>query len=278
MKRIVKPQGSAIMSSHNQFEQREWVVLENQGQRIFAVLHTPLHANGKFPAVLFCHGFAGNKIGAGRMYVALAETLAKEGIAALRMDFRCCGDSEGQFSEMNLPGLISDAEVALRHLAGHSAVDSSKIGILGSSLGGPIAVYASRSTAIPSTMALWAPVASGQRWREDWERHHSHENIEGRIRSGGQSASAEFCEQFLAMTADKEMAQMHGIPLLHVHGNCDVTVFPQHAEDYRRAREEARAASHFIILPNSDHNFSIEEERELMLAETVQWFKKTLLA
>ena len=46
----------------HRFEDRQSVVIENDGQKIFGMLHRPLPIR-KTPAVLMCHGFAGNKAG-----------------------------------------------------------------------------------------------------------------------------------------------------------------------------------------------------------------------
>jgi hypothetical protein len=264
--------------SSQPFEQRQFVILENAGQQLFGVAHFPLVSptNQRAPAVLICHGFGGNKIGQGRMYVLLAEKLAKAGIAALRVDFRGCGDSEGQFGDLTMEGLISDATIALQYLSGHQRIDASRIGIVGSSLGGPVAIYAAQKTQIPTTMALWAAVASGKRWRTDWETHCGNESLENRLRSGGQPVSEHFREQFLALEADAILAGMPQLSVLNIHGNKDVTVFPTHAQDYRTARTQAQGITQFIELQNSDHHFTLEDERNLLIDETAKWFQKTL--
>jgi uncharacterized protein len=261
------------------FERREPLILENGGQQLFGVAHFPLISSREqqIPAVLICHGFGGNKIGQGRMYVILAEKLAKAGIAALRVDFRGCGDSEGQFGELTMEGLVSDAVLALQYLSDHQHIDASRIGIVGSSLGGPVAIYAAQKTQIPTTMALWAAVASGKRWRSDWETHCGNESLENRLRSGGQPVSEHFREQFLALEADVLLANMPLVSVLNIHGNKDVTVFPTHVQDYRTARLQAQSLTEFIELPNSDHHFTLEDERNILIDETAKWFQKRLL-
>ena len=77
-------------------EERQSVVLENEGQKIFGILHRPIHVDS-CPAVLICHGLAGHKTGQYRIYVILAEKLSEAGIASFRIDFRGSGDSEGKF-------------------------------------------------------------------------------------------------------------------------------------------------------------------------------------
>lgn len=115
-------------------EERESIVLTNEGEKIFGVLHLPKGID-KPPCVLVLHGLGGHKTGRFRVYVDLAESLVKAGIAVLRFDFRGSGDSEGSFAEMTLNGEISDALVVLKFLHKDSRIDNQRIGIFGRSMG-----------------------------------------------------------------------------------------------------------------------------------------------
>ena len=97
-------------------ETREAVVLTNHQDKLFGILNRPLNAANPCPAVLICHGFGGDKLGKNKLYLKLAQELSKAGIATLRIDFRGCGDSEGDFNEITLEGLISDALTAIDFL------------------------------------------------------------------------------------------------------------------------------------------------------------------
>ncbi len=98
-------------------EKRECITLKNHDEKIFAIFHQPITlGNEKAPAILICHGFAGQKTGRYRLYVTLAEELAKSGVAVLRLDFRGCGDSEGDFVNTTLAGEVSDALKGLEFL------------------------------------------------------------------------------------------------------------------------------------------------------------------
>ena len=93
-------------------EEKEPVVFEIEGQKLFAVMHLPLHHHHLLPGVLMCHGLAGNKTGRYRLYVHLARELARLGIASLRVDFRGCGDSDGEFSDATVSGFLKDAHIS----------------------------------------------------------------------------------------------------------------------------------------------------------------------
>src|SRR5271155_5466123 len=74
-----------------------------------AVLH---RAPGK-RLVILCHGFTGNKIESGRLFVQTARALQQAGISALRFDFMGSGDSSGEFNQMTPDTQIQDALDAL---------------------------------------------------------------------------------------------------------------------------------------------------------------------
>ena len=78
----------SIMTSYNEI--RESVTFGNGGKKLFGVLHRPklTISASSYPAVVVMHGFASHKIGTNRIYVKLAQSLANQGIAALRFDFR----------------------------------------------------------------------------------------------------------------------------------------------------------------------------------------------
>lgn len=258
------------------FETREHLTVLHQGQKIFGVLHLPI-LDGPAPCVVITHGFAGNKIGHRRLYVMLAESLAKQGIATFRFDHRGCGDSEGGFSQVTIETLVSDAIQAISSLSDHERVDHARVGLLGVSLGGPVSIRAAREHGELTSLALWAPVANGPQWQSDFVERYPHETVDDHIRCGGESASMELQLQFLQLQMGEEVPHLSDLPLLHVHGEKDEVVFTNQAEIYQQARETADAISEFVRLPNSNHNFSIHaEERKQLVLVTTQWFKKTL--
>lgn len=263
----------------NKVEERESIVLTNKGQKIFAILHRPL-SDSKYPAILMCHGLGGHKTGKYRLYVNLAERLAKASIATLRIDFRGSGDSEGEFAEMTLEEEVSDALKALEFLSQDPHVDPDRIGICGRSFGGAVAVVTARRFESIKSIALWAPVFNAEQWQERWKmvqsQSVSQETKEELIRINGMVPGIEFFKQLFKMRIDHELADLSHIPLLHIQGEKDYIVYLEHAEHYQRCRLAAQAESRFLRLPMSDHDFSYAKEQNIALEETWQWFEKTL--
>lgn len=260
-------------------ERREPVILQNQGQKIFGVLHRP-PTDDKCPGVLICHGLAGNKIGRFRLYVLLAQKLAQAGIAALRIDFRGSGDSEGDFSDCTVESQISDAIIGEDFLRNHPQIDPSRIGIFGRSFGGAVAVMTAKRTHHVKSLALWAPFFCGEPWLEHWKMARSPETPpalrDELMRVNGQLGSYTFFEQFFSLHIEKELQSLGELPLLHVHGEKDVRVTTSHADKYLRCRKSAKGDTRFLRLPNSDHDFSHPLEQLIAIQETTQWFQETL--
>jgi alpha/beta superfamily hydrolase len=260
-------------------EIREAITLENQGEKIFGILHRPLHAR-RAPAVIICPGFAGTKCGKFRIFVTLAKELAKQGIAVLRFDYRGAGDSEGEFHEITLEGKINDTLKCLDFLAADSLIDSSRVGILGRSLGGAIAVLVARRFQAIKSLVLWAPVFRSDPWRELWESLQSKQKLDKAKQEvlrhlPGNIPNLEFLSQFFKLDLHQELDSLKQIPLLHIHGAKDEIVKIEQAKDFEKARlglENTR----FLQLPHSDHDFSDLREQQLAIQETCQWYQTTL--
>ncbi len=261
------------------FEDRESLTLENQGQKIFAIFHRPI-VQKKTPAVLICHGLAGHKTGRYRLYVALSERLAQAGIASLRFDFRGSGDSEGQFAEITLEDQISDAQVALNYLMQAPSIDKKRIGLFGRSVGGVVAIIAAGRSSGVKSLGVWAPLFDGRQWKSNWELVKNNSvtaaQAEELMRVNGQTSNKAFLHQLFSVQMNKELDPIKNVPFLHLHGEKDLVVDITHAGDYKVGRKDAFAKSQFILLPNSDHDFSYVPEQKLAIEDTVNWFKETL--
>ncbi|MCC2259355.1 alpha/beta hydrolase, partial [Intestinimonas aquisgranensis] len=116
----------------------ETVSIEANGRTIPAVVTLPV-GEGPFPAVVLNHGHGGNK-DEGTGFGGIAEALAEAGIASIRMDFPGCGDSTEPFTENTLSNMIADSNAAKDYLVANYPVDADKLGILGYSMGGRVAL------------------------------------------------------------------------------------------------------------------------------------------
>ncbi len=248
-------------------------------QRLFGMLHLPL-IERPVPAVLICHGLAGDKCGRYRSYVTIAKMLAQQGIACFRFDYRGSGDSEGDFSQVTVDSQIEDSIAAAMLLKNHPHIDSQRLGILGRSFGGLIATQCAVKTKIFHSICLWSAVFNGESWRSLWFQATqgllSPEKYTEAMSINGQIANVKLWEQLFQVDTLSAVKNLTNIPLLHIHGEKDTRVDISHADAYQSSRKESQALTQFIRLPESDHDFSNPWEREEAFDASVEWFRQTL--
>jgi hypothetical protein len=114
----------------------------SDGLDLRGFLHVPGSA-GKHPALVLCHGFGGSCRGAG--HPELAKALEGAGYVVLRFDFRGCGQSEGRRGNVIVDEEIADLRHALDFLRQQPSVDKDRIGVIGASLGGSVAIEVAAS-------------------------------------------------------------------------------------------------------------------------------------
>ena len=213
------------------------------------------------------------------MFILLKTT--QLGIGALRIDFRGSGDSEGEFSDMTIESEVSDALVAFNYLKSDPEVDNSRLGLFGRSFGGLVAVKTAFREGNIKSLALWAPMYSGDQWREKWQVVQttplSQEEKYNMMRVNGLIPGRNFFEELFRTRLDVELKALQKLPMLHIHGEQDVIVNLSHADHFNLHRKEAEGLTKFLRLPRSDHDFSHPEEQAIALEETMNWYKNTLL-
>ena len=119
----------------------ERVEFRSAGLKIAGILHKPdgAKAGEKFPAVMLLHGFGSNKNSTN--CAMPCRMLTEWGYAALRFDYRGCGESEGQKSRVICLEQVEDTSSALTYLASRPDIDGTRIAACGSSFGAAVAIY-----------------------------------------------------------------------------------------------------------------------------------------
>src|SRR5262249_28811015 len=117
------------------------VTFSSAGLKLSGVVHVPrgLKSSERRGAFLVLHGFGSNKTSSNTMQPT--NVLSDLGYVVLRFDMRGCGESEGEFGRVICLEQVEDTRSALTFLAQHPAVDPGRIGAIGSSFGGAVAVY-----------------------------------------------------------------------------------------------------------------------------------------
>lgn len=99
-----------------------------------------------------------------RPFVDMARELCRNGVAALRFDYRGCGDSPGEFEDFSLSDWSQDigaATGAVRH-----AMPGTPVGLLGVRVGASLALKAAVGTPGYAFAVLWEPIVSGRTYVE----------------------------------------------------------------------------------------------------------------
>ncbi|MCZ6677402.1 MAG: alpha/beta fold hydrolase [Candidatus Poribacteria bacterium] len=255
------------------------IVFYNHGQQLVGMVHTPDNVASPAPAVAFFHGFTGTKVEPHRIFVKTARRLASLGFYALRFDFRGCGDSEGEFSEMTIGGEISDALKSLDVLSEMEGVDAERIGVLGLSMGGCVAASVSGLDARVKSAVLWAPLSdnppdavhallTGYAHRPNLDEDFADYN--------GNLIGKAFFEELPQIQPSQRIQQFSG-PLLIIHGDADETVPVTHGQRYYELMKDRAALTEIEIISQADHTFNAKAWEDSVITRSVDWFQRTLL-
>lgn len=253
------------------------ITFTSEGEQVVGMLHLP-DGKGPFPAVVFLHGFTGNKGEAHRIFVQAARGLAAAGIVSLRFDFRGSGDSAGEFSQMTIAGELADARAALRYLGRRREVDTSRIGVLGMSMGGLVAVLLLADQPRVRAAVLWNPVAHPRALCEARASDASRQQLAamGVADWQGWAVGVRFIEEMMTLDPLGASERVR-VPVLIIQAAEDQTVPRGWADDYVAAfaRSGCRAALH--VVDGADHTFSSLGWTMEVMAATLPWFGCHLL-
>jgi dipeptidyl aminopeptidase/acylaminoacyl peptidase len=258
------------------------VALDAKTYQIPAVVTLP---NGKagqnFPAVVMLHGYGSNKDEAGNGYKLAAPELAKEGIASIRIDFMGYGDSAVDHEGFTLDIGVREAEIAADYLAALPAIDPDRIGIMGWSKGGSIALLAAGRNPRFKSALTWAGAVKLDGAVYGAEAYQTAKSDGVYIAEfdwrGPLNLSLEAFEVAARTDILAEFSRS-AAPTLAIAGSDDTVVPPETAERIKAA--SGNAASRTFIIPGADHTFNIFTGDmgafNTLIRETIGWFQETL--
>ena len=209
----------------------ETVSIPSAGLKLHGVVSVPpgVKAGERRAAFLVLHGFGGNCKSQNVMQPT--RVLGEYGYVTLRFDMRGCGDSEGEFGRVICLEQVEDLGNALTFLARHPAVDPDRIGVIGSSFGGAVAVYAG------GVDGRIAAVVSNGGWGH------------GERKFRGQHPSPEAWAKFTAMLEEGRAHRARTGKSLMV-SRYDIVPIPQHVRDnLARQSVEMFTAAHVDMFP-----------------------------
>jgi alpha/beta superfamily hydrolase len=224
------------------------------GGRLALVVHLP-EGRQRVPLVLACHGLGGGKDS--EKYAMLGAELPPLGLALARFDFQGCGESTGAEDDTTIGTRLEDARAVLKYLAFHRRLDG-RLGLLGSSLGGYVALHlaAERSDTPPLVT-----------WNAPSNLDDLMETTEPQARGLGGPFFRELTERTYAGAPGG--VSRH----LVVQAEADDVVPVEHgATLYSLAAEPCD----LVIIPGADHRFTDGGRLKEAMASSVDWFRRFL--
>jgi putative redox protein len=226
------------------------------------------HVGQTDSAVILCHGMESSKVGT--KAVRLATEFAAAGCHAIRFDFSYVGESEGAFADLTVSGEVDDLAGAWRFVRERIR---GPVGIVGSSLGGAVALLFAAEEPGVTAVATIAAVAHPERFgqtlsageRERWRRDGIYEWEGMRLRSS-------FLDDAENLDLLSAVERICG-PLLLTHGTAD-TVVP--CSDADEIAGRARLRPEVRLYEGADHRFSEPVLLDRLLGDIVAWMVERL--
>ncbi|NOY08869.1 MAG: alpha/beta fold hydrolase [Spirochaetes bacterium] len=251
----------------------QYVELKTSKGILRGVMHLPEDrgTKGKFPGVIMYHGFTGNRMEPGFMFVRFSRLLAENGIASIRFDFRGSGESDGTFDKMTLSGEIEDAAYISNYFRSRGEIDSGRVFLLGLSMGGTVAGYTAGSKGRNTAgLILWAPAGEMRdRLKEREEMIRMGEFKGNPLDMGGLLVGPGFIEDVQKLNILDTTSLYRGDVLI-IHGTEDKTVPPKVSEHYKQILGE-KATLKFI--DGADHTFQGAEWISGLFSATLDFIR-----
>ena len=226
----------------------------SDGLKLRAVVGTPDVA--PWPLVILCHGFLSHKDSS--KYRQLTQAFARESTATVRFDFRGCGKSEGLLSESSISRRWRDLQRVIDKSLDLEDFDG-RLGLLGSSLGGYLALLELSHNSKVRCAAVWSTPS------------HLLDLAKRLPEVSPVEFSRECYDDLLKVELLPRLKNVRRV--LIVHGQGDQQVSPDHASRLYEVIDEPKAIH---ILEGADHRFTESEWREEATRLTIEWFKRFL--
>ncbi|MFQ5827914.1 MAG: alpha/beta hydrolase [Candidatus Methylomirabilia bacterium] len=230
-------------------EERHKVIVERE--TVALALHLPDRAPSS--CVVACHGLGASKDS--EKYLLLGNEFPKAGLALARFDFRGSGESGGSFADTTVGSRIRDLEAVLDVLVEHPALDG-RIGLLGSSMGGYVALVVAARRQLP--VVTW--------------------NAPATLRGLDETRSGDLAELGPSFFEELAAGQYADAPTgvrghLTIQAERDEVVPPSHG---RILFGRAADPRELVILPGADHRLTALSHRMETVARSRDWLRRLL--
>jgi esterase/lipase len=236
------------------------------GVQLAGIFHQPTDRPNK--GVVICHGLMSYKDSP--KHEGIATALEEHKIASLRFDFSGRGESDGDLSELTFSRQIEECQAAVNYLKGKGV---SKVGLVGSSMGGAVSILVTSLGGINclATMAavgradLLPQRAVGPEELVSWKKN-------GFLHLQGEKVGYSLVENSKDVDVLKA-AEKVTCPWLIIHGQKDEVIPTSDAEGlYKASRNQAKLE----FIAGADHQFSDDEDRKKLTNMIVEFLVHNL--
>ena len=227
----------------------------SNGFEIHGRVHLPVHCPA--PAVICSHGLFSSKDSP--KFIAMARHLAERGLVAVRYDHCGCGDSQGRIGDTTLSSRLVDLQAVYAYVSRQSAWVDGPMGLMGSSMGGLVSLWATATSG-----AFRATVA----WATPWQISKPSKNST----AGLTVLDDAFFKDFRQYRLDRVLGGLRRCMI--VHGRDDKLVPVTHAH---RIYQQLATPKCLRILPGADHRFSNALHRQNAIRYTTAFLWQNLM-
>ena len=220
----------------------------------------------ELPLVVLCHGFTGNRQGDGH-FAPLADDLAAQGIATVRLDFAGCGDSTEPYTAYTLANMAADVDSVIAYMQATYGTD--KTALVGHSMGGRLASLYPQLGQYPVTaLALWSPAnGTGLHGLEflnsnDFaavEELAARADAEGSVAAWGVTLSADYIDG-MRDSDPNAVLRASGLPVLLTYSGNE-RILSDTTQSETQAAVESLPGGQIVLdsFVNGDHNYTSED-------------------
>lgn len=251
----------------------QYTTFQVDDRHLSSIFHYPkIIMRKQTPAIVFVHGFVGNKVGEHRLFVKAARYFSDRGYIVFRFDFGGCGESDGDYKEVTLSRQINELKKALDFVASSPYVDPENITVVGHSLGGAVSSLTVPSCQHIQKLVLWSPVA---------EPYKNITDITGEkvVQEAIKNGVSDYHGFYLSGRFFKDLKNHHPLQsiqnydgyLLVIHAENDEQVPKENGLKYYHAACQQKTIH---LIKNSDHTFSSYTFEEELFSVTYAWLEQ----
>ena len=215
----------------------------------------PRQGKGPFPLLVFIHG--GGWRSEGDAFRNDIYTAAERGYVAARISYRLLTQRRGGTVKNVFPAQLDDVNAALQYLREHHThfrLDSQRIGLVGMSAGGHLALLAglegNDATGVKAIVNFYGPCDLAHAYE-----HHPQSRTLLELLIGASPRKA--AERYTA-ASPIYLVNRHSPPVLTIHGSDDPVVPLNQSERLDRRMHGVGASHQLEVLQGEVHGFSAE--------------------